>query len=311
MGSDAFVYVFDHARFVSEVVPAILALLRTGELRPILGALIPWHLPWLGEGEGTWGDWGPFGGADLARDCTYLRATELAFEGPVADSWWDGWEERACRSSECPSGTRCPYHIQQDGPDRQVDVVSELFEHAVARHCLSQDEGQFVGRSVNSGYYRDLLDRYTARQSDAIRRLLHALGTRGRVTAYGFANSDGIHGWLDPIETRALHTALGALDLLKTEPSDSFEAMRALHSSYNAATTPPQFHGAPWTEAALGRLRFVTPHVAVLEEAPHDLPCTWEELSLSFVRGVAAIAVRSGKGILWGNDLDSDHFRKP
>jgi hypothetical protein len=262
MGSDAHVYVFDHAGFVEQLVPAILGLLRTGHKVPALADLWYHH---------TDDPWSYLGSADLTRDCSYLRITDLAFEGrPAAPRpWFDDWSERACRSEACPSRTTCPLF---DGHQTYAEAVTWLVTHAVGVHHVGAS--RFVGRTVNIGFYDGVLQDAGVPESHPVRGLLRALGNRGRVIGYGFGNSDGIHGWLDPGETHALAEELHALPLPRYPAT--FEAMDA-----------------------------------VMPE-PYQPPAgfQFQHVSLSFVRTVAEIAAQDRRGILWGNDLPLHNWKE-
>lgn len=261
MGSDAEAHVFDHERYISLVVPAVRSMLLTGRVEDWLRKIL------LRAQENDLVDRsvvGLLGGADLARDCTYLNA-DLSIAQPLSGNtiWFDEWNERACSSSQCPSHTRCPFHM--DGP-ACIAEVSFIIEQAVAWTCL--DGSQFLGRSFNTGRYHELLCSSGIEQTHPLRKLLDALGMRGWVMGHQFSNSDGIHGWLDVEESRALHTLLGNLPLPTMQ--ESFQAMQAMRM-YDGYMVP---EGA-----------------------------TWEALSLSFLRATAGIAVKQGRGILWGNDV--------
>jgi hypothetical protein len=260
MGSDAFVYVFDHASFVEQLVPAILGLLRTGHKVPALADL------WYHDTDDPW----PYlGSVDLARDCSYLRITDLAFEGlPSSPTPWDDrWSERACRREACPARTKCPLF---DGHDVYADAVTWLVTHAVPVHHVGA--ARFVGRSVSIAFYDSVLHEAGVPESHPVRDLLRALGHRGRVIGYGFGN--GIHGWLDPGETRALAEHLHALPL-------------------------------PRYPATLEAMDAVMP-------GPHTFPAGFQfkHVSLSFVRTIAEIATQQQRGILWGNDLRPGNWKE-
>jgi hypothetical protein len=262
MGSDAHVYVFDHAGFIEQLVPAILGLLRTGQMVPAFADL------WCHDTDDPW----PYlGSADLTRDCSYLRITDLAFEGrPAAQRpWFDPWSERACRSEACPSRSTCPLF---DGHQACAEAVTWLVAHAVGVHHVGRS--QFVGRTVNIGFYDGVLHDAGVSESHPVRDLLRSLGNRGRVIGYRFGNSDGIHGWLDPGETQALTEHLHALPLPRYPAT--FEAM----------------------DTALRDSR----------QSPAGFP--FEQVSLSFVRTVAEIAAQEQRGILWGNDLPSPNWKE-
>ena len=265
MGSDAHVYVFDHARFMSEIVPIVHTALATGALAP--------------EAEEVWGriadePWPRLGGCDLVRDCTYLRPGDLAFEGAIdhPGPWYDHWEARACDSLDCPSRTQCPFHLSRR--DATEDVIG-LIEALVVDRCLG--ESQFLGRSVNVAFYRDLLHPTIFDQRHPLTPLLEALGRRGRVIGYLFSNSDGIHGWLDPAETGELAKRLSRLHLPQYDAT--FDAMKTF------------------------RHRLEGPYGGTSYEPPPTF--SFEQLSLSYVRTVATIAAQRQRGILWGNDLRS------
>jgi hypothetical protein len=262
MGSDARVYIFDHARFVTEVVPSLRTMLVTGDVPPDVASR--WHqlthepLPEIGR-------------ADLARDCTYLRA-ELAYEHRIEHGkpWFDDWSERGCTSTACRSAASCPFH--RNNP-RFADEVNGMIAGLVADRCLG--ESQFLGRSVNVAFYRELLQLSPIAGQPALTHLVENLGRRGRVIGYLFGNSDGIHGWLDAAETDELAQRVARLELPQYEAS--FEAMERFR----------QRHTGPYGGSSF--------------EPPPGY--SFPQLSLSFVRTVASIAAQQGRGILWGNDL--------
>jgi hypothetical protein len=78
------------------------------------------------------------------------------------------------------------------------DAHVDLFDHH--RYCR-----EVVSRvhELVTASGADLV-RHCSSASHKLRDLLRALGTRGRVIGDRFANSDGIHDWLDPAETVAL-----------------------------------------------------------------------------------------------------------
>ena len=72
MGSDAEIFIFDYARYVSEVVPAFRELLFAGEIVPWMREIIDGFEHWFREAL-------PFDltllrNTNLARNCTYLTA---------------------------------------------------------------------------------------------------------------------------------------------------------------------------------------------------------------------------------------------
>jgi hypothetical protein len=96
---------------------------------------------------------------------------------------------------------------------------------------------------------------------------LLALGFRGFVVGYQCSNSDGVHGWLTPDETKRLIALVEPLKLPALKPT--FRAMQRTRH---------------WNGYGMKGWEF-------------------NELSLAFVRTVATIASVERKGILWGNDL--------
>jgi hypothetical protein len=266
MGSDARVYVFDDARYRERVVPGMLELLA-GQAPSWLSTLRE-----LDKQEvGAVLDYVRRNPIDLAGHCDYLKK-DLGLEGEAssrAGSPFIGFEGRACRSTTCPERTRCPYHwAQAESFGSPIESLNEVLERAVVQQCLGPS--QFVGRTVNaSQFYSEILTNLGVAATNHTRVLLERLGRRGFVVGYGFANSDGIHGWLYGDETIELARRLENLNLPRYEPT--FAAMEAFRRQ---------------------------------KPGPYEVPgISFETLSLSFVRTVAVIAQAEHRGILWGNDL--------
>lgn len=262
MGSDAEVFVFDHDLYVREVVPGFLELLLSGRL-PV------WLRPALQKREIEFERWKK---ADIARFCTYLEQ-DLSWRGPynLAYTYDLGWDQRSCKSQECPERDRCPFH--EITASETAEQVNWIFEAAVSIKCLGRS--QFVGRSMTVSHYSDLLPALGVSQNDPLLPLIARLGKRGFVIGYqwGFG-FEGINGWLDPTETNDLAQRLSLLALPRYEPS--FEAMKRFRH--------PESGNYEYQDVA------------------------FEALSLSFVRTVAAIASKESKGLLWGNLVMPSHF---
>jgi hypothetical protein len=268
MGSDAQVFVFDDARLREEVVPDLVRLLRTGVPDGWLAELIE-----RVEGQAGWDEgWRSLllphlraRPTDLARHCTWL-GPDMRLVGDELARAERRHDWRPCPSGTCQERHQCPLH---EGTDLGLnEAFNGLFEAGVAERCLGPS--QFVGRSWSSVQYLDLLDELGMAAGDPLRELLWALELRGGAIGYRFADGDGIHGWLTAEETADLAGRLAALPLPGYAPT--FETMRGF--------------GGP------------------TGGGPYELPgWTWPALSLSFVRTVATIAARDGKGVLWGNDV--------
>jgi hypothetical protein len=288
VGSDARIYVFDYDVYTREVVPTIRKLLLTGELEPWARTI------WDEWYEGYWSsdrfDLTLLRNTDLDRHCTYLTH-DLACRGP-GKSPQAPWDERACRTESCQVRRWCPFHNQI--PQRVIEELHILIRIAVEKRCLGKS--QFLGRSIDAGFYSEFLDKLGLAADHSIRVHLQALRTRGLVMGYAWANCDGIHGWLDPDETRELAENLGRLPLPQYEASfavlDSmFEEIRRRNQRY---TQLMKQRDSPELKAAAE---------AAMEKLTKQSEAEWPPLSLSFVRSVAAIASRDGKAVLWGNDI--------
>jgi hypothetical protein len=291
MGSEARIYEFDHRRYTREVVPALHRLLLTGEMVPWLRAL--WHdlrREWIDSGpEYTpYNDLDQLRGADLRRDCTYLRG-DLAYLWikTDVDPQHDPWESRAWRIHDCPSRHACPHHIDVDsliGED-----VHRFFNDVVILRCCGKS--QFVGRSADVSWYRDLLDPQLLPARPSARALLEALGSRGYVVGYNHADGGGVRGWLSALEARQLGEALSALDL--PDYARTYEGM----------------------QRELETLRGTSELHKGDRDTLERLNANFDQLSLSFVRTVCLIASGDGRGVLWGNDVDpiveSESTRRP
>lgn len=263
MGSDAEVYLFDYLRYRDEVVPALHQLLR-GTVVPLLHNLIERFPDWWDLPDEQFRTHVRYYPTELIGICSYLTR-DFAFIGSVEDKdCWVGWEKRACSSTSCPQRQHCPLHASQKGG--LFEEFRILFESVVSATCLG--EGQFVGRTMNTFGYYDVLEHFQIPANHPIRPLLNALESRGFVVGYGLGGIGGIHGWLTPTETKELAEHLTSLPLPQYEAS--FAAMRSF-------------------EDAHGRYKHPT--------APFG------ELSLSFVRTVATIASTQHQSILWGNDV--------
>jgi hypothetical protein len=154
-------------------------------------------------------------------------------------------------------------------------------ERAIVKRCIGA--GQFLGRSIDCSFYWDILDKQGIPQSHPARLLLERLGRRGSVIGYrGSYGTEGIHGWLCPAESQALADHLFAIDLPDYEYS--FETMESFKGIRNLL------------EGRVSGREFQWP----VYNHPN---ASFEELSLSYVRTVCALAGREGKGVLWGNDV--------
>ena len=167
-----------------------------------------------------------------------------------------------------------------DAHPATADDLLRLFRLSVERRCLGR--GQFLGRSVDCYFYWKTLDALGVAADDPIRELLTRLGRRAFLIRYGWAATEGIHGWLTPGEAQELFQRLFALDLPEYEYS--FTAMGDFVGTANI------LEGTP-VDASFALRVFAHP------------ARSFEELSLSYVRTVCSIAANSGKGVLWGNDV--------
>jgi len=147
-----------------------------------------------------------------------------------------------------------------------VEDLNALHEALVATRCLGKS--QFVGRTITPYFYEPALDRLRVSAKDRVRELLAGLATRGAVVGYQVGDTEGIHGWLTGPETAELARRLDALPLPRYPAT--FEAMAERHKQ---------------------------------TEYTHE---SWQDLSLSFVRTVSAIAAEDRKAVLWGNDVCPD-----
>ncbi|MFG3700934.1 hypothetical protein ACGF5C_23930 [Micromonospora sp. NPDC047620] len=270
MGADAEIFVFDYGRYRSDVVPALLELLRTGEVVPWLDDVFRAATPMDGQGYDVL--WPRLASqlrerpTDLARYCTWL-GPDLRYVGEDRVNRATR-EQLTCPSLTCPERVRCPF--RQDGDRHAVEELNTLHEALVAVCCLGPS--QFVGRTVTPDYYLPVLERQGVPADDPLRALLAALARRGAALGYQYGVTEGIHGWLTVAETAELAARLGHLDLPRYEPT--FAAMANL--SKRAGPTRRE----------------------------------WQDVSLSFVRTVATIAAGAGRSVLWGNDVIPDLWRQ-
>src|SRR5262249_2381867 len=137
------------------------------------------------------------------------------------------WQQRACKSEECPERNHCPFHQHQ--PPERAEQLLWLFEAAVSIKCLGAS--QFAGRSMVVTNYWETLQQMGVEQGDPLQKLLILLGKRGLVIGYqwGFGY-EGINGWLNPQETTELAFRLEDLPLPRYELS--FAAMKKFNKPH-------------------------------------------------------------------------------
>lgn len=194
MGADACLYVFDYARYRAEVVPGFAGLLRDGVAAEWMLEAQRRERTEVGMEDYRAAISEVMGAVDLGAHCSYLGedwSVAVDLEG-------QGWDTRACRSESCAARGRCPFHRSAG---TAVEDLLFWFQKGVAERCLG--EGQFLGRSVDCYFYWETLGELGA--PDRVRELLELLGRRGFVVGYRWTvGTEGIHGWLDPAETREL-----------------------------------------------------------------------------------------------------------
>jgi len=210
----------------------------------------------------------PIVGTEFVRDCDLLDR-DLAFRFPVEIDTRDpnaARPERTCERVDCLSRPSCPLH-DDAGPDNPWRFRS-FVEALVVGRCLGRS--QFIGRNSSWFYKMNVLDQREVPADARVRFLLLLLGTRGHVIGYRpWEAGGGIHGWLTPEEARDFADDLRDLGLPRFEPGPvAMQVLRDLIS----------FGDAPWS---------------------------WNELHLSIIGSLAAVAA-AGNGLLWGNELNDE-----
>jgi hypothetical protein len=217
VGSDAEVFVFDHARYVDEVVPAIIDLVRTAAIAA------PW-LAWFAAYD-------PEGMAmlrqhrvDLQEHCIFL-GTDLRYLGDG-----HGPSQQFCGWTACPVRDRCPLHaISAEAPDRTAtDVVQSAFAAAVKLRCLGPS--MFLGRTYRPSRYLSVFERLGAPADRRLRELVDSLALRAFTLRENIGLYEGINGWLTVDETVELAVYLDELPLPRDEAS--FERMKVLQREF-------------------------------------------------------------------------------
>lgn len=297
MGSDAAIYVFDYSKYASEVVPALHQLLLTGEVVPPLHLIVKQRR--ASSAYDSAEDVTLLRNIDLLGHCTYLTP-ELAprFLPPAAQTkpHLKDWNVRACQSEQCPLRGWCPFHLQRN--HSMVEELNHALRAVVKAQCLGKS--LFVGRTMNPGDYRELLDHLQTPPEHPVRALLKPLATRGFVIGFRWSlTGEGIHGWLKPDETEQLLAFLGELPLPQYElDTKNIESLLKVRQARDMIRLEAE-------GIIKGRIAFrAEPISPALEEAGKAvLESEWYALSLSFVRTIASMAAAQGKGIMWGNDL--------
>ena len=268
MGFNSEVFIFDYDVYRNDVIPFFYDLLRT--------SVVPEWLQIILDKTHRRFEIEDLPATNLEQYCTWLEAC-LAWTGSYENINMveAGWDERVCRSTDCPEINHCPFHQGRTGAP--AENLLRLLEITVSLRCLGPS--QFVGRSRVPDRFRDSLSEMNA--SCDLESLLSKLGKRGFVIGYRWGGGEGIQGWLTPSETTELAWHLEHLPLPKYEAS--FEAMERFYK---------------WQQYGSFNLG--------------GYECdgySFEALSLSFVRTVATMASQKGKGVLWGNDvMDADFY---
>jgi len=242
MGSDADVFIFDYEAYLTEVVPAFLALFRDNQIAE-------WLQPFLKRREIKPELWDR---ADLARFDGPLKP-DLSWPGPYDleyvydDDWPKRWSTLKGNSTlnDAPS-------------DELAEQINWLFKIAVSIKSLGAS--QFVGRSYTVSHYVKTLFELGVKADDRITTLLAALGKRGFIIGYQFGfGFEGINGWLDATETAELARRLELLPLPDYEVS--FEAMEQFRMPN---TGQYEFPGFGFEELSLSFVR-TTASIAAAE----------------------------------------------
>jgi hypothetical protein len=260
MGHNAEIYLFDYTKYTTEVAPAFRDLLNGDTSSPLLQEVMTtpglhrYPLPVPTK-------------IDIQKYCTYLGLDlELRQEFIFQDSYENPL--RQCHSSTCEILSSCLFHAKYPDPN-SVELINVLYITTVSRYCLG--EGQYVGRSNNpSSFNRVLKDKNLL--TPRLFALLEYLDLRGIVLGWGWSNSDGVKGWLNPTETQKLFNLLSRIPLPTYE--SSFDRMRMFLKTNSDGSKTYQHPSA-----------------------------SRDELFLSFLRTVSQIAGEQQKGILWGNDI--------
>jgi hypothetical protein len=153
-----------------------------------------------------------------------------------------------------------------------AEQINWLFKIGVSLKCL--DAGQFIGRSYTVSHYVETLSDLGVKEDDRVVSLLAALGKRGFLIGYQFgAGFEGINGWLDAAETAELAHRLELL------PLPDYQVFFAGMNGLRMPEREYEFSGF-----------------------------SFAEVSLSFVRTTAIMAVSENRGLLWGNGLMPAEF---
>ncbi|GLY02593.1 MULTISPECIES: hypothetical protein [Actinoplanes] len=230
MGADAEIIVFDYDRYRSQVVPALVEMIRGRGVEPWLAEVFRsaggYEAGWrrLAEELRT-------RSTDLARYCTWL-ADDLRYIGadPVDR---EAGKQVFCHALSCPERLRCRFHADNDR--FALEELNALHEALVATLCLGQS--RFLGRSVTPGLYLPVFRRCGVPEGDPLWDLLGALATRGAAFGYQYTmGTDGIHGWLTPAEAGEMARRLGELPLTGADwPEESLSRIRVMAAKASAA----------------------------------------------------------------------------
>jgi hypothetical protein len=277
MGSDAELYFLDTVSFQNDIVPGFHKLL-TGQVSP--NWLV--HLIKNSDFQDMKGLIEEFRSdpIDLTKHCNYL--SDLACIDPERFNFnlgrkprrvwhlqYDNKDARRCMEKDCLETTRCPFYV--DNSREIAELLNYLFGDTMA--WLSEGVGVFVGRTTSPATYEEELTKLGVPEDSLLRELLDRLGTRGFIFGYGWANGDGVHGWLNPQECDELAQQLWQLEL-------------------------PEYSATP---ANLERWQPLNK-----SRSEQD----WDRLVLAYIRAMAEYAAKIEQGIVWMNDVPMETREK-
>jgi hypothetical protein len=299
MGISAEIYIFDYKKYQEECVPEFLNLLCGIENKPWFEEFLCNKFSKYFESFKTYIKQHP---TNILENCEiftenleyigYFYKDKIYSNNYVYENFSEIYsgESSNCKSKTCIEALlNCPFHTNQNNKIQfPKEEFNYMFQGVIENFYIG--ESQFVGKSMTPLRFEEFFEETEIDSfvKEEIRNYLYLLGSRGNIVGRAnWGGSDGIHGWLNYNETLNFTKVLKKINIPEFEPT--IENIKKIDYANNYEYQHQWFSEIPERFAKL-----------IIKN--YD----WSYILLSYLRAFGEIALKTGKGILWGNGLNID-----